>query len=67
MSVKIKYWCDSGANIHSCRTGTTTFEELGVTKDEWDEMSSDEKEEIMRDIAFDRLDWGYELEEADED
>jgi hypothetical protein len=64
MSKKIKYWCDSGANIHSCRKGTTTLDELGLTEEEWHAMSDEDRENLMRDIALDRLDWGYSLEDA---
>lgn len=62
MSKTIKYWCDSGANIHSRREGTITLDELGLTEEEWNEMSDDGRDELMRDIAFERLDWGYQLE-----
>lgn len=64
MSKKIKYWCDSGANIHSCREGTTTLDELGLTEEEWHAMSDEDRDNLMRDIALDRLDWGYALEDA---
>lgn len=63
MSKKIKYWCDSGANTHSCRKGTTTLDELGLTEEEWHAMSDEDRENLMRDIALDRLDWGYSLED----
>ena len=64
MSKKIKYWCDSGANIHSCRRGETTLEELGMTEEEWDAMTDERRDDVMREVACDRLDWGYTLEEA---
>lgn len=64
MSKKIKYWCDSGANIHSCRKGETSLDELGLTEDEWNAMSDDERDDMMREIACERLDWGYALEGA---
>lgn len=64
MSKKIKYWCNSGANIHSCRKGTTTLDELGLTEEEWHAMSDEDRDNLMRDIALDRLDWGYSLEDA---
>lgn len=64
MSKTIKYWCDSGANIHSCRKGTTTLDELGMTEEEWNEMSDNERDDLMREIACERMDWGYELEGA---
>ena len=63
MSKKIKYWCNSGANIHSCRKGTTTLDELGLTEEEWHAMSDEDRDNLMRDIALDRLDWGYALED----
>ena len=63
MSKTIKYWCDSGANIHSCKRGETTLEAIGLTEAEWHEMTDDQRDELMRDIACDRLDWGYSLED----
>jgi hypothetical protein len=59
----IKYWCDSGASVYSCREGSTTLEDLGLTEAEWHAMPNDEKDEMMRELACDRLDWGYSLEE----
>jgi hypothetical protein len=64
MTRTIKYWCDSGANAFSCREGTVTLDEIGVTGEEWDAMSDDEKDNLMRDIACDRLDWGYAEEDT---
>ena len=61
MSKKINFWCDSGANAFSCREGTTTLDELGVTEAEWSAMTDDQKDELMREIACDRLDWGYSM------
>ncbi|MFY3148483.1 DUF7167 family protein [Achromobacter xylosoxidans] len=59
MSLKFEVWCDSGANIHSCRTQTVTLEDIGCTEEEWAEMNEDARNEIMQEIAQDRLDWGY--------
>ncbi|WP_395026330.1 hypothetical protein [Comamonas odontotermitis] len=59
MGRKFKVWLDSGANIHSCRKQIIDLDDIGVDSDEWDEMSDRQKEECMRDIAFDRLDWGF--------
>lgn len=56
---KIKFWLNSGANIHSCRTVIMTFDEIGIDADVWDDMSDDEKEEAAREIAFERADWGW--------
>ena len=62
MSKKIKYWCDSGANIHSRREDETSLSELGLTEEEWHAMSDEQRDDMMREIAWDRADWGYELE-----
>lgn len=59
MSKKFKVYLDSGANIHSKYEVTTSLEELGLTNAEWDEMTEDEREETMREVAFERSDWGY--------
>lgn len=61
--MKIKYWLDSGANIHSCHKDEISLDDLGVTLDEWNGMSEDEKVELMQPIAFERADWGFELVE----
>ena len=57
--MKIKWWCDSGANIHSCKEGAVTLEDLGFTEVEWNARTDDERESIMREIAWDTLDWGF--------
>jgi len=59
MSKTIKFWCDSGANIHSCKRGEITTDELGFSDCEWDEIPEEEKEEIMKEYALDGLDWGW--------
>lgn len=60
MSKKLRIWCDSGANIHSCYEQEMTLEQLDISEEEWQSMGEKEKDEIMKEIAFDRLDWGYE-------
>ena len=65
-SKTIKYWCDSGANAFSCRKGEVTLDELDMTEAEWNALTDDKKDDIMRDIACDRLDWGYNLEDDGE-
>jgi hypothetical protein len=59
MSYNIYYWCDSGANCESCREDTISTDELGITEKEWDDMSEDEQTNMMREVALDRLDWGF--------
>jgi hypothetical protein len=55
--MKFKFWCDSGANAHSCREDEC---EIEMTEEEFAAMSDEEKEEMMREYAFERLDWGWE-------
>lgn len=57
---KLKVWCDSGANIHSRREEEFHTDDLGITEEDWAKMSEDEKAEAVRDIALDRLDWGFQ-------
>lgn len=58
--MKIRIYCDSGANVHSCREDIVTPEDLGITEEEWKAMSDDDKEELVKPIALERLDWGWE-------
>lgn len=58
---KFKVWLNSGANIHSEYSVEVTTEELGLTESEWDELSEDEKEETMKEIAFERAEWGFKI------
>ena len=59
MSKKFKVWLDSGANIHSEYSVKISLDDIGISDEEWDEMLDDERDEVMRDIAFDRAGWGY--------
>lgn len=59
MTRKFEIWLDSGANIHSCKKTIVTLDDIGLSEEEWDEMDQDEKDENMRDVAFETLDWGW--------
>jgi hypothetical protein len=61
-TIKIKAWLDSGANHDSTRW--TTFE---VGKDYWRNMSEEEREDYVKDHAWDRMDWGWFVVEEDQD
>lgn len=58
--MKIKIWCDSGANIYSKWENEYDLEVFSITENEWNEMSEEEREDFVREIAFERLDWGYQ-------
>jgi len=60
MSKEFKVWCDSGANIHSNYKQEIKLADIGIEDQEWDEMSEEEKDAVMQEIAWGRLDWGYE-------
>lgn len=60
MSKRFKVFLDSGANIHSKYETTTSLEELGIYEVDWNGMSQAQRENIMRDVAFEQAEWGYE-------
>jgi hypothetical protein len=48
--------CDSGANIKSCRTDKIDTEaDLGLAQGEWEAMTDDEKQEMVNEWAYERL------------
>jgi hypothetical protein len=59
--MKVKFFCDSGANIHSCRSETLdTVEDLGLEDGEWEELSEDEKQRLAVDWANEHLEIYFE-------
>ncbi len=59
MTKKFEVWLDSGANIHSCRKQVVSLDEIGYSEEEWDEMDDEQKDEVMREIAFQNSEWGW--------
>lgn len=59
MSREFRVWLDSGANAFSKREEIVSLGDIGISSEQWDAMSEDERDEVMRDIAFERSDWGY--------
>lgn len=59
MSKKFKVWLDSGANHVSRREQEITLEDIGISDEEWDAMAEEKQEDVMKEIAWDRMDWGY--------
>lgn len=54
--MKIKFNCDSGANIHSCRTSVLdTVKDLGYEDGEWESLSEEEQQRVVMEWAWDRL------------
>ena len=58
---KVQFWCDSGANIHSCRKSgeLDTVRDLGLEEGEWEQLSEDEKYKLADEWACERLEVGY--------
>jgi len=58
--ITIKTWLDSGANAHSC------FEdEFDIDEAEWNAMTEEERDEYAKEIAWDRMDWGWVVKEQE--
>lgn len=58
--MKIKVMCDSGANIHSCRTEIIDVEkDWGITDEDWNSFTDEEKFNLVKEWAEQRLsiDW----------
>lgn len=63
--MKVKFYCDSGANIHSNRDSgwLDTVEDFGFEPGEWETFTSDEKYKLAEEWAWEKLDIGYEEKE----
>lgn len=54
--MKVKFCCDSGANIHSERSEVLdTVTDLGLKEGEWKAMNAEQRQEIVNEWAWDRL------------
>lgn len=54
--MKVKFNCDSGANIHSCRTETIdTVADFGMAEGEWEAMPDEDKQKLVEEWAWERL------------
>lgn len=57
--MKVTYYCNSGANIHSTRKETfDTEDDLGYTDEEWANLSEDDKYQLAEEWASERLEIG---------
>ena len=56
----VEFNCNSGANIHSCRTEKVdTVEQLGLDEGEWEGMDEEDRYEIVKEWAWGRLEIYY--------
>ena len=58
---KYTIYLNSRANIHSTNIITGTTQELfGLTQEEWDSLTENQKDSIAQEKAFDHmLEWGW--------
>lgn len=59
MSKGLYYFLDSGANAHSKYTGFISWEDLGITEEEWDALTDTERDIVGHELAFGRAEWSY--------
>lgn len=67
MSKRFAVWLDSGANHESRYETTVELSDIGLTDEKWATMSAQEKEDAMREVAFERSDWGFREVAASKD
>jgi hypothetical protein len=61
--MKVTFFCDSGANIKSCRSAALdTVKDLGLDEGEWESYSEDQKYECAEQWAADKMSIWYEEE-----
>jgi len=58
MGRKFKVFLDSGANAHSCYEQIVDLEDFGLEQD-WDDLSPEHQEEVMKEVAFECSEWGF--------
>ena len=57
--MKVKFVCNSGANIHSAREEIIDLEDWGISAQDWQDMTEEQKQEVVQDWAYDRLEIYY--------
>jgi hypothetical protein len=59
--MKVKFYVDSGANIHSQRSQILdTVKDLGMQEGEWESMPEDERHEYVDAWVSEKIEQGYE-------
>lgn len=59
--MKIQFWCDNNANIHSKKTETFTLDQLGIEENDWKEMSEDERYAMVHEWAMQEFEYGFKV------
>jgi hypothetical protein len=60
MIMKVKVFCNSGANIHSTRTDIVETTDYGYSDEEWEAASDDDKYKLAEEWAWECLEIGWE-------
>ena len=60
--MKVKFYCNSGANAVSTRVEIVDIEDYGYTDNEWHALTDDQKYEIVEEWAWERLEIGFKEE-----
>jgi len=56
----VNFNCNSGASIHSCRTEKVdTVKELGLNEGEWEAMSEEDRQKVVEEWAWQKLEIYY--------
>lgn len=58
--MKIRFYCDNGANIHSRKQETFSLSDLGLTEEEWREMTEEGKIKMVEEWMWDSMEVGFE-------
>jgi hypothetical protein len=58
--MRLKFWCNNHANIHSERSDTFELSDFGYTEEEWNSQTEEEKQKHVEDWAMERFDFGFE-------
>lgn len=58
--MRVKFWCNSGANIHSKREEIFDTKDLGYTDEEWNSLSEESKNKEVETWAWEKLEMGFE-------
>ena len=61
--MKIIFWVDSLANVHSKKSVDFNPNDYGYTEADWKAMNPFQKGKVLEDWLFDNIEYGYEEEE----
>ena len=57
--MKLIFYCDSGANAHSCKTEVIDLADFGLTEDSWAALPDEERDKYVKEWLRGCLTFGY--------